>query len=682
MAEKSSNTIKPSFPLLMKPLDLGFTHLRNRAVMGAMHTGLEGGWNGFYRLAKFYEERARAGVALIITGGISPTFTGRLSLLSPQLSCSFQLARHRKLVTAVHSYEARICLQILHAGRYAYHPFAVAPSAIKSPISPFTPKALGNKQIGRLIRAYVRTAKLAQQAGYDGVEVMGSEGYLINQFVCRNTNQRQDEWGGTFENRIRFSLEIIRAIRKAAGENFIIIYRLSMLDLHKDGCSWPEIELYAKEIEKAGATIINTGIGWHEVRIPTIASMVPEAAFTWVSKQLRQVTNLPVITSNRINSPEIAESCLQNGDADLISMARPFLADSQFVQKAANNQSHLINKCIACNQACLDRVFSGQRASCLVNPRACYEDDYPLTTTQHPKKIIIVGLGVAGLSCAYYAALLGHQVTAYEAGKPGGQFNLAAEIPGKEVYADTVRYFEAQLSALNVSIFSDHKIGIDELTGMQVDAIIFATGVVPRKLDIPGIDHVSVMDYETAIRNGEAIKQKVAIIGAGGIGFDVAEMLISPGKGEADYADTWYESWGIDRQFRNRGGLLKQAVPHHSGRTVYLLQRKNEKPGKNLARTTGWIRRLSLRQAGVKMLSAVSYEKIDDNGLHIIHRGKQEVLAVDHIIVCAGQESNNNLYKQLENSGRRVHLIGGAKKAAELNAETAIREGMELAYSL
>ena len=684
MSEKNTNTTKSEFPLLMKPLDLGFTHLKNRTVMGSMHTGLEESWNGFNKLAKFYQERAKGGVALIVTGGISPTFSGRLSLFSSQLSCFIQLAKHRKLVQAVQSCETKICLQILHAGRYAWHPFAVAPSAIKSPISPYTPKVLSNKQIIKLIKAYAFTARLAKQAGYDGVEVMGSEGYLINQFVCQNTNQRQDEWGGSFENRIRFSLEIIRAIRRVTGDNFIIIYRLSMLDLHKAGSSWPEIVQHAKEIEKAGVTIINTGIGWHEVRIPTIASVVPEAAFTWVSKKLKNVITVPLITSNRINSPEIAENCLQNGDADLVSMARPFLADSQFVQKAKNNQSFLINKCIACNQGCLDRVFKGQRATCLVNPRAAYETEYPLIKAKHPKKIIIVGLGVAGLSCAYYAALLGHHVLAYETGSPGGQFNLAAEIPGKEVYADTIRYFEAQLSILNVDVFRNHKLGIEELSEVYADAFVFATGVTPRKPDIPGIDHFSVMDYVTAIKNKSTIKQKVAIIGAGGIGFDIAEMLITPDVKDngKNGTNTWYEKWGVDKQYKNRGGLLKETVSHKTERTVYLLQRKNEKPGKNLARTTGWIRRLSLRQAGVKMMFNVSYEKIDDSGLHIVHQGKKQRLAVDHIIICAGQESENSLYFQLKKSGQPVFVIGGAKKAAELNAETAIREGMVLAYSL
>lgn len=641
-----------------------------------MHTGLEESWGGFAKLAAFYQERARAGVGLIITGGISPTFSGRLSPFSSQLSFSLQVPKHRKLVDAVHEYEAKICLQILHAGRYAYHPFAVAPSAIKSPISPYTPKALSDKKINKIITAYATTAKLAQRAGYDGVEVMGSEGYLINQFVCSNTNQRDDKWGGSFTNRIRFSLEIIKAIRQAVGENFIIIYRLSMLDLHKDGSSWQEVEQHAKEIEKAGATIINTGIGWHEVRIPTIASIVPEAAFTWVSKKLKQSVQIPVVTSNRINSPELAEKCLRNDDADLVSMARPFLADSEFVLKAKNNQSHLINKCIACNQGCLDRVFKRQRATCLVNPRAAYETEFPLQKAMHVKTVIVVGLGVAGLSCAYYAALRGHHVVAYDAEDSGGQFNLASAIPGKESYDDTVRYFKAQLLRLNVVLQQNKKIGFDDLKNSAADAIVIATGVTPRKLTIEGINHSSVMDYESAIKNIKEIKQKVAIIGAGGIGFDVAELLID------DEGNDWYKTWGIDTEYKNKGGLLKDSFRLQTKREVYLLQRKKQKLGKNLARTTGWIRRLTLRRAGVKMISGVDYEKIDDAGLHIICEGKKETLAVGNVIVCAGQESNNNLYKQLRELNMPVHIIGGAKKAAELDAETAIREGMEFSYKL
>ncbi len=674
MNPENSNITESRFSLLMKPLDLGFTQLRNRTIMGSMHTGLEESWGGFNKLAIFYQERARAGVGLIVTGGFSPTFSGRLSPFSSQLSFSIQLPKHRKLVAAVHEHSAKICLQILHAGRYAYHPLAVAPSAIKSPISPYKPKALSNRKIKKIIKSYANTAKLAQRAGYDGVEIMGSEGYLINQFICANTNQRKDKWGGSFENRIRFSLEILRAVRFAVGENFIIIYRLSMLDLHKDGSSWEEIEQHAKEIEKAGVTIINTGIGWHEVRIPTIASVVPEAAFTWVTKKLKQSIQIPVVTSNRINSPEIAEGCLQNGDADLVSMARPFLADSEFVQKAKSNQSHLINKCIACNQGCLDRVFKRERATCLVNPRAAYETEYPLTKASDSKTIIVVGLGVAGLSCAYYAALRGHHVIAYDAENLGGQFNLASAIPGKESYDDTVRYFDAQLSLLNVEVHRNKKVSFEDLRESFADAIVFATGVKPRELSIEGISHFSVMDYESAIKNIREIKQKVAIIGAGGIGFDVAELLVN------NEDNDWYKIWGIDEAFENKGGLLVAPAQHKAKREVYLLQRKKQKLGKNLARTTGWIRRLTLRQAGVNMMSDIRYEKIDDAGLHILHKGKKVTLAVDHVIICAGQESQDDLYNQLRELGQPVHIIGGARKAAELDAEAAIREGMELAY--
>jgi len=674
------STSPAKYSLLRKPLNLGFTELKNRVIMGSMHTGLEETWNGFNKLASFYEERARGGVALIVTGGISPTFSGRLSPFASQLSCSLHLARHRKVTEAVHRHDAKICLQILHAGRYAYHPFAVAPSAIKSPISPFTPKALTHKQIKKIITAFAKTALLAKQAGYDGVEVMGSEGYLINQFICVNTNQRQDGWGGDFENRIKFSLEIIRKVRQAVGDNFIIIYRLSMLDLHKDGSSWSEIVQHAEAIEKAGATIINTGIGWHEVRIPTIAAAVPEAAFTWVTNKLKQSVSIPLITSNRINSPEIIEQCLQRGDADLVSMARPFLADSEFMQKAMNDQSHLINKCIACNQGCLDRVFKRERATCLVNPRAAYEDEYPVVKAEHSKTIVIIGLGVAGLSCAYYAAQRGHHVVAYDAKNPGGQFNLAGAIPGKEIYFETIRYFEEQLSAFNVEIHKNHKVGMEDLREIFADAVVFATGVVPKMPPIDGINHFSVMSYESAINNKAELKGKVAIIGAGGIGFDVAEMLMT----DSENSNEWYKKWGIDKTLQQRGGVLDDSVvsdlSFQPAREVYLLQRKNEKLGKNLARTTGWIRRLSLRRAGVKMMSNVSYKRIDDAGLHIVSDGESMTLAVDHIIICAGQKSEDELFKQLSALGQKTYIIGGAKKAAELDAETAIREGMKLAY--
>ena len=680
------NESSSAFPFMMKPLDLGFTRLKNRVIMGSMHTGLEDSFGGFTRLASFYEERARGGVGLIVTGGVSPTYSGRLSLLASQFSSRFQVAKHSRLVGRVHEHGAKICLQILHAGRYAYHPFAVAPSAEQSPISPFKPKVLSDARIKKLIRAYANTASLAKRAGYDGVEIMGSEGYLINQFICSNTNKRDDQWGGDFDARIRFSLEVVRTVRDVVGDDFIIIYRLSMLDLHESGSSWKEVEYHAREIERAGATMISTGIGWHEVRIPTIASVVPPAAFTWVTRRLKQAVDIPLITSNRINSPELAEQCLQHADADMVSLARPFLADSEFVSKAASNQSLLINKCIACNQGCLDRVFKGQRATCMVNPRAGYETEFPLARAECPRTVIIIGLGVAGLSCAYYSALRGHHVVAYDRGNLGGQFNLAAEIPGKHEYIDTVRYFEAQLSLLGVEVRRNHEVGFEELRELYADAVVFATGVHPRKPDIEGIEHFSVMDYETAITGKSNIGDKVAIIGAGGIGFDVAEMLVT----DDESREGWYRKWGIDTRYQNRGGLLDidldvdtgQTVGKQPGRTVYLLQRKPSKPGGHLAKTTGWIRRLSLRKAGVVMLSDVSYEKIDDFGLHIRHQGEARTLAVDNVIVCAGQQSEDVLYRQLSKIGQTTHIIGGAKKAAELDAETAIRQGMELAYKL
>ena len=667
------------FSFMSRPLDLGFTRLRNRVIMGSMHTGLEECFDGHRKLALFYQERARNGVGLIITGGFSPTFTGRLSPFASQFSSPLQLKKHRRVTSAVQKYDTRICLQILHAGRYAYHPFAVAPSALRSPISRYTPMALSDAGIHRIIRAYTRTARLAKRAGYDGVEIMGSEGYLINQFTSTLTNRRNDQWGGSFENRIRLSLEIIRAIRRALGGQFIIIYRLSMLDLHDQGNSWQEVVRHARAVEEAGATIINTGIGWHEVRIPTIASMVPEAAFTWVTKKLRQEVNIPLVASNRINTPEAVEHCLQEGCADLVSMARPFLADSAFVSKALADEPGLINRCIGCNQGCLDRVFNGRRATCLVNPRACYEEEFPIQEAAKTRRVIVIGLGVAGLACAYYAALRGHTVVAYEAGTAGGQFNLATAIPGKADYRQTIHYFEAELDRLGVEVHRHHRAGFEQLRDSFADAIVLATGVVPRKLDIPGIDHFSVMDYETAIRERREIGRHVAIIGAGGIGFDVAEMLLHD---EGESAEDWYRFWGVDTSYLNRGGVLSDMQVNKPKRTVYLLQRKDDKPGSGLARTTGWIRRLSLRRLGVEMFSGVEYESIDDFGLHIRHEGKSRALAVDQVIICAGQEPEDELYGQLKRIGHTVHIIGGARKAVELDAESAIREGMELAYQL
>ena len=665
------------FAPLLQPLDLGFTRLQNRIMMGSMHTGLEDERGGYKKLAAFYLERARAGVGLIVTGGVSPTLRGRLSPFASQLSFPWQVYKHRHVTQAVHLTQTKICLQLLHAGRYGYHPFCQAPSAIQSPISPFKPGAMSVRQIKKTIQAFAHSAELAKKAGYDGVEVMGSEGYLINQFACRHTNKREDKWGGSLQNRIRFSVEIVREIRQRVGYDWIIIYRLSMLDLLSDGNTWAEIVLHAKAIEAAGASMINTGIGWHEVRIPTIASIVPAAAFSWVTKKLKAEVNLPLITSNRINRPEVAAACLHNNEADMVSLARPFLADAQWVKKIQHNQIALINTCIACNQACLDHVFNNQQASCLVNPFACYETKYVIQRVENPGTVIIIGLGVAGLSCALTAAKRGHKVIAYDAGGAGGQFNLAARIPGKEDYRFTVRYFLNQLEKYKVALHLHKKVTFEDLRNNHADAIVIATGVTPRLPQIEGIDHASVMNYEDAICGKKDPGQKVAIIGAGGIGFDVAEKLLNF---SSQY--NWYQHWGIDCEYKNAGGLLTQPVEDHSQRRIYLLQRKNEKPGKNLGKTTGWVHRLSLKKAGVEMLAGVQYKKIDDAGLHLLHQGKDKLLAVDTVVLCAGQVSERSLYEQLKTGGRTVYVIGGACEAIELNAERAIRQGMELGLNL
>lgn len=664
---------------LLQPIDLGFTRIRNRIVMGSMHTGLEDHFGGYKKLAQFYRERAEGGVGLIITGGVSPTFRGRLSPFSSQLSSSLQLYKHRYITQTVHRSLTKICLQLLHAGRYAWHPFCLAPSAIKSPISPFTPAAMTLRQIKKTIHAYGHSALLAKKAGYDGVEVMGSEGYLINQFSCRHTNKRNDEWGGKLENRIRFSVEIIKEIRKRVGWDWIIIYRLSMLDLLPDGNRWDEIITHARAIEAAGATIINTGIGWHEVRIPTIASMVPPAAFSWVTKKLKQTISLPLITSNRINRVALAERCLINNEADMVSMARPFLADACLVKKIKNQQVDLINTCIGCNQGCLDHIFNHQQASCLVNPRACYETVYPPSPVQKPATIIIVGLGVAGLSCALTAAQCGHKVIAYDAAGAGGQFALAARIPGKEDYHYTVAYFIHQLERYNVEIHLHTQVGSKLLQQQKCDAIVIATGVRARLPCIDGIDHVCVIGYEEAIKNENKVGRKVAIIGAGGIGFDVAEKLI-----HYEIPLDWYQYWGIDRDYKNPGGLSDSAVngKNKNQRDIILLQRKKEKPGRHLGKTTGWIHRLSLKKAGVEMYTGVEYKKIDDAGLHIMQEGKELLIAADSVVICAGQIAENTLYEQAQSLGLNAFIIGGAKNAGELNAERAIREGMELGLAL
>ena len=672
-----------AFRYLLQPLELGFTQIRNRVLMGSMHTGLEDMRGGFDKLAAFYRERALGGVGLIVSGGISPDFSGRLTPFSSQLSYRWQTGRHRKLTQSVHEAGGKICMQVLHAGRYAMHPLALAPSSIKSPVSPFTPRAMSAAKIRRTINAFAHTAELARAAGYDGVEIMGSEGYLINQFLCSHTNTRNDEWGGDFDNRARFAVDIVQRTREAVGDDFILIYRLSMLDLLHDGSDWNEVVQLAKLIEQAGVTLINTGIGWHEVRIPTIAAVVPRAAFTWVTARLKREVGLPLITSNRINTPEQAEQLLASGQADMVSMARPFLADAQFVNKAASGQSSRINTCIACNQGCLDRVFRKQRASCLVNPRACYETELVLQPVRRVKRIAVVGLGPAGMAFANTASERGHEVIAYDSGQLGGQLNLAVRIPGKQEFNETLRYFGNSLNDHNVELHLNHTVTTQELAALNCDAIVLATGVSPRKPDIGGIDHASVVYYNDVIEGRVQVGRRVAIIGAGGIGFDVAEFLV---QAEPD-AEQWYRTWGIDIGYESRGGLLQQPETPPPLREVFLLQRSERKPGVSLGKTTGWIHRLSLRANDVKMLGGVRYHYIDDDGLHISHEGRRLLLEVDNIVVCAGQLPNRSLVDKLAaqkipDTKTSLHVIGGAAEPRELDAERAIREGVELALKI
>lgn len=668
------------YPNLFKSLDLGFTTLENRVIMGSMHTGLEDIRGGFERLTTFYADRARGGVKLIVTGGISPDFRGQLVPLSSRLSFSWQVSKHRQLTAAVHDAGSRICMQILHAGRYAMHPFAIAPSAIKSPISPFKPRAMSAGAIKRCINAYVKTALLAKKAGYDGVEIMGSEGYLINQFICTHTNKREDQWGGSFDNRIRFATQIVDRTRKAVGNDWIIIYRLSMLDLLAEGSSWEEVVQLAQAIERAGATMINTGIGWHEVRIPTIAAMVPRAAFTWVTARLKQSVSVPLITSNRINTPEQAEQVLADGEADMVSMARPFLADARFIDKAKNSGASRINTCIACNQGCLDRVFRKQRATCLVNPRACYETELIIEETNIPKKIIVIGLGAAGMAFASVAAERGHAVTAYDIADIGGQLRLAVKIPGKQEFAETLRYFRHAMEDHGVVLKLGQSLSARQIRATECDAVVIATGVTPRVPQVDGIDHRKVVSYVDIIDGKVTAAERVAIIGAGGIGFDVATLLID--QHQTKNKAQWLRGWGVDTEYDGRGGLLDQAEAVPSQRRIYLLQRKHTKPGATLGKSTGWIHRTVLKNAGVQMLSGVKYERIDDQGLHITHHGEVRVLEVDQIVLCAGQEPNRTLADELQGSGILVHVIGGADKALELDAERAIRQGVELAATI
>lgn len=670
------------YPNLLQPLHLGPTTLKNRVVMGSMHTGLEEEKQGFTKLAAFYAERAKGGVGLIITGGISPSFRGNLVPFGSQLSWFWQAGKHRVVTDAVHQYGAKICIQLLHAGRYGYHPLNQAPSAIQSPITPFKPSAMSARQIRAAIKDFANSAKLAKQAGYDGCEIMGSEGYLINQFICSRTNKRQDEWGGSFQNRCRFALEIINAVRRACGDDFIIIYRLSMLDLVEEGSQYDEVVQLAKWVQDAGASLINSGIGWHEARVPTIATMVPRAAFRWITAKVKSGVSIPVIATNRINDPVVAEDILASGDADMVCMARPFLADPDFVNKAAADEAHLINTCIACNQACLDHVFSQKRASCLVNPRACYETELVLSASKQVKKVAVIGAGPAGLAFATTAAQRGHQVTLFDKDRQiGGQFNYAKQVPGKEEFHETLRYFTELLKRLPVTLQLGQEQTVSSLKDAGFDAIVIATGITPRALTIEGADHAKVLSYLDVLRDHKPVGQHVAIIGAGGIGFDVAEYLTEQHSLTLQ-PERWLKEWGIDATYQHAGALMPEQVAEPAARKVYLLQRKTSKVGAGLGKTTGWIHRTSLKKKQVETFSGVNYLKVDDDGLWVEIDGQTRCLNVDHVVVCAGQEPNRRLHTELQAQGIASYLIGGADVASELDAKRAIRQGTELALSL
>lgn len=684
MNDISSKTMTQTtqYPNLLAPLDLGFTTLQNRTLMGSMHTGLEEEKGGFDKLAAFYEARAKGGVGLIVTGGISPNARGRLAPLGCELSKFWHVKKHKKITEAVHKYPTKICVQLLHAGRYSYHPFSLSSSKVKSPINPFTPSAMSVRQIKGTIKDFAKSSYLAQQAGYDGVEIMGSEGYLINQFSCKRVNQRTDEWGGNIENRMRLATEIVKAVREKVGEKFIIIFRLSMLDLVEGGNDWEEVVTMAKGIEAAGATIINTGIGWHEARVPTIATSVPRAAFTWITERMKKEVKIPLVTTNRINTPEVAEQVLADQHADMVSMARPFLADAEFVNKAEQNKSDEINTCIGCNQACLDHVFKQQRASCLVNPMACYETELVFGKASKSKRVAVVGAGPAGLAFSAYAAEKGHQVELFDrADEIGGQFNIAKQVPGKEEFYETLRYFNNKLAKLNVKIHLSSEQTVEQLAEAGFDEVVLATGITPRKLDIEGIDHPKVKSYIQVLRDKEFVGDKVAIIGAGGIGFDVGCFLAEE-KSLTNEPDKWLESWGVDKSYSGKGALLDKTEHHKTARKITLLQRKTSKVGKGLGKTTGWIHRATLQKNGVEMIAGVTYKSISDAGLTIEVNGEERVLDVDNVIICAGQEPERSLYQKLQDKGVSVHLIGGAKVAAELDAKRAIRHAAELAMTI
>ena len=670
-----------NYPNLLSPVDLGFTQLKNRVLMGSMHTGLEESKDGHIRMAAFFAERARGGVGLIVTGGIGPNSEGGTHSATKNLRTQQDIKDHSLITEAVHKEDGKICLQILHTGRYAYSPNLVAPSAIQAPINPFKPKALSDEEIIKQIDDYVTTAVNAQKAGYDGVEIMGSEGYFLNQFIAKRTNKRDDRWGGSYENRIRLPIEVVRQVREAVGDAFIIIFRLSMLDLVEGGSTAEEVIQLGKAVEKAGATIISTGIGWHEAKIPTIATKVPRAAFTWVTARFRDEFSIPVVTSNRINTPEIAEQVLANGDADIVSMARPFLADPQFVLKAQENRADEINTCIACNQACLDHVFQGKVSSCLVNPLACHETKLVIEPAKQIKDIAVVGAGPAGLAAATIAASRGHRVALFDsASEIGGQFNLTKQIPGKEEFHETLRYFNKQIELNNICLNLNTRVSVDQLNKSLFDEVIIATGITPRTPDIEGIDHSSVLSYIDVIANKKPLGKRVAILGAGGIGFDTAEFITHQGQSSAENIEKFMHEWGIDMSLDARGGIEGiNAQPDPSPREVFLLQRKISKIGAGLGKTTGWIHRTGLAKKNVKMINGCDYQRIDDQGLHLEIDNKQQILAVDNIIICAGQEPLTELVEGLK---KPFHLIGGAETATELDAKAAIEQGTKVAASL